>query len=142
MARAARPVRTSPGRLDPDRRTDGSPALRRARYASPRPTDDADAVLDIKANPQILLEVTTALTDLELVADGITPEGKQHRWRRDRAAIDVLIPDNVGKRLARRTGVTGCRTIQTLAAFKRCTGARLSRSTSRAVGATLRAPAW
>jgi len=82
-------------------------------YVSPRPTDDADAVLDIRANPQILLEFTRALRDLEFVADGITAEGQQHRWKRDRASIDVLIPDNVGERLARRTGVTGSPTIQT-----------------------------
>ena len=82
-------------------------------YVSPRPTDDADAVLDIRANPQILLEFTRALTDLEFVADGIAAEGQQHRWKRDRASIDVLIPDNVGQRLARRTGVTGSPTIQT-----------------------------
>jgi len=80
---------------------------------SPRPTDDADAVLDIRANPQILLEFTRALRDLEFVADGITAEGPQHRWKRDWASIDVLIPDNVGERLARRTGVTGSPTIQT-----------------------------
>jgi hypothetical protein len=82
-------------------------------YVSPRPTDDADAVLDIRANPQLLLEFTRALTELDFVADGIAAEGQQHRWKRDRASIDVLIPDNVGQRLARRTGVTGSPTIQT-----------------------------
>jgi hypothetical protein len=80
---------------------------------SPRPTDDAEAVLDIRANPQILLQFTRALTELDFVADGIAAEGQQHRWKRDRASIDVLIPDNVGERLARRTGVTGSPTVQT-----------------------------
>ncbi len=81
--------------------------------SSPRPTDDADAVLDIRANPQILFEFTSALTDLGFVAHGITAEGQQHRWKCDRASIDVLIPDNVGERLAHRTGVTGSPTVRT-----------------------------
>ena len=82
-------------------------------HVSPRPTDDADAVLDIRGNPQILLEFTRSLTDLDFVAAGISAEGQQHRWKRDRASIDVLIPANVGERLARRTGVTGSPTVQT-----------------------------
>lgn len=82
-------------------------------YAPPRPTDDADAVLDVKANPQILLDITTSLRGLGFVAAGISAEGNQHRWRRDKASIDVLIPRHVGKRLPRRTGATGSPTVQT-----------------------------
>lgn len=82
-------------------------------YTPPRPTDDADTVLDVRSNPQILLEVTSALRDLDFVAEGISANGMQHRWRRDRALIDVLIPDGVGERLPTRKGVTGSPTVQT-----------------------------
>lgn len=68
-------------------------------HAPLRPTDDADAVLDIKANAEILLNFTTVLQDdMKFKADGITATGKQHRWihAETKASIDVLLPDNVG----------------------------------------------
>ena len=47
---------------------------------------------------------------------GFTPEtsaeGIQHRWRRDKAQIDVLIPEGVGERAAAGTGAGGARTIR------------------------------
>lgn len=46
---------------------------------------------------------------------GFTPEtsgdGIQHRWRRDLAQIDVLIPEGVGERAAARAGAVGAPTI-------------------------------
>jgi len=46
---------------------------------------------------------------------GFTPEtsgdGIQHRWRRDLAQIDVLIPEGVGERAAARVGAGGAPTI-------------------------------
>lgn len=46
---------------------------------------------------------------------GFTPEtsgeGVQHRWRRDQAQVDVLIPEGVGQRSAARTGVIGAPTV-------------------------------
>lgn len=78
-----------------------------------RPTSDIDAVLDVRENPQILLEVTSTLVDLDFAADGISADGAQHRWKRGDASIDVLIPTGVGERAAQRTGVTGSRTIET-----------------------------
>jgi hypothetical protein len=39
-------------------------------------------------------------------------EGIQHRWRRDKAQIDVLIPEGVGERAAARAGAGGARTIR------------------------------
>ncbi|MBA3783029.1 MAG: hypothetical protein H0X12_14410 [Nocardioides sp.] len=85
-------------------------------YSPLRPTDDADMVLDIKANAEILLEFTTVLQDeMGFEADGITANGKQHRWKgtNSKASIDVLIPANVGERLPLRKGATGSQTIQT-----------------------------
>lgn len=71
-----------------------------------RATDDADAVVDIRAHPDILHTFTTALTDLGFQAD-TAGNGVQHRWVRDRAQIDVLIPEGVGDRAASRGGVHG-----------------------------------
>jgi hypothetical protein len=82
-------------------------------HAPPRPTDDIDAVLDVRENPSILMDFTSVLTDIGFSADGISADGVQHRWRRDEASIDVLIPDGVGERQAVGTGVTGSRTVQT-----------------------------
>ncbi len=81
------------------------------RGVSPtRPTNDVDTVVDIRAAPKILATFTGALKDL-----GFTPEisgdGIQHRWRRDDAQIDVLIPEGVGERAATRTGAGGAPTI-------------------------------
>lgn len=77
------------------------------RGASPlRPTDDADTVVDVRTRPDILHTFTATLTDL-----GFAPEtsgnGVQHRWKRDRAQIDVLIPEGMGHRAEARGGVQG-----------------------------------
>jgi len=82
------------------------------RGASPtRPTNDIDTVVDIRASQMILATFTGVLKDM-----GFTPEtsaeGIQHRWRRDKAQIDVLIPEGVGERAAARAGAGGARTIR------------------------------
>jgi hypothetical protein len=78
-----------------------------------RPTNDADTVIDVRADPQMLLRFTTTLQDLGFSPDGISAEGHQHRWRRDQASIDVLLPDGIGERASERRGVTGSPTLQT-----------------------------
>ncbi|TQL66563.1 hypothetical protein FB381_0426 [Nocardioides albertanoniae] len=75
-----------------------------------RPTTDADTVINIRADPLMLVRFTTALADLGFTAD-TSAEGHQHRWRRDLAQIDVLIPEGVGERAASRTGVGGAPTV-------------------------------
>ena len=55
-----------------------------------RPTDDGDMVVDLRARPSILRDVTGALVRLGFAADGITADGHQHRWIRGGAIIDVL----------------------------------------------------
>ena len=77
-----------------------------------RPTDDGDVVLDVRAQPRILSQVTEALVALGFEPDGETPTGHQHRWIRGHASLDLLIPENVGDRAASRRGVTGGTTIE------------------------------
>jgi hypothetical protein len=77
-----------------------------------RPTDDSDVVLDVRARPQVLREFTQALVHAGFSPGGETQEGHQHRWVRQRASIDVLIPQGLG-RAASRTGVTGGTTLAT-----------------------------
>ena len=77
-----------------------------------RLTEDADTMLDIRAHPDILERFTQALVDLGWTSAGESPEGHQHRWVRESAQIDVLIPTNVGKRAAERRGTTAGTTVQ------------------------------
>lgn len=78
-----------------------------------RPTEDADAVLDVRARPDILDAFTTALDELKFHPLGETLEGHQHRWVKDLAQIDVLIPNGIGEKAAKRTGAWGGTTLQT-----------------------------
>jgi len=82
------------------------------RGATPsRPTTDADTALDVRARPRMLLTFTRVLRDLGFSPDGTSFEGHQHRWVRDDAQIDVLIPRFLGERAERRQGVGGGTTI-------------------------------
>lgn len=76
-----------------------------------RPTDDADALLDVKAHPTILEDFTAGLVDA-----GFKPltsgDGHQHRWTKGDAQIDVLISNKLGQRKNYRT-VTGATTVGT-----------------------------
>jgi hypothetical protein len=82
-------------------------------YPAPRPTDDVDTVIDVWADRNMLQTFTQAVVDLGFTSGGISAEGIQHRWVRDAAVIDVLLPDGVGERAASRTGATGSPTIST-----------------------------
>lgn len=85
--------------------------------APPRPTQDADTVLDIRAQPKMLYDFTATLNRLGFESAGEAPSiiegarGVQHPWRRGKAQIDVLIPRFLGERADNRVGVTGGRTI-------------------------------
>jgi hypothetical protein len=78
-----------------------------------RPTNDADTVIDVRADPRMLARFTTALTELGFEPAGISAEGLQHRWARGDASIDVLLPDGIGDRASSRVGATGSPTLQT-----------------------------
>ena len=78
-----------------------------------RPTDDADTVLDVRAHPNMLTVFTEALSRVGFRSDGESWEGHQHRWVRDQAQIDVLIPRTLGERARLRKEVTGGTTLET-----------------------------
>lgn len=67
-----------------------------------RPTNDADTVIDVRANPTFLRTFTQALEDIGFRSAGVSADGRQHRWRRGDASIDVLLPEGVGERGAVR----------------------------------------
>lgn len=84
------------------------------RGAAPtRPTDDVDAVLDVRAEPHVLHGFTSTLTRLGFHPSGETWTGHQHRWERGDAVIDLLIPQHLGRRAASRKGATGGTTLET-----------------------------
>ncbi len=78
-----------------------------------RPTNDADTVIDVRADPGMLATFTGVLTDLGFESDGVSAEGLQHRWIRGDASIDVLLPEGIGERARLRQGVTGSPTLPT-----------------------------
>lgn len=81
------------------------------RGVSPtRPTDDVDTVVNIRASTSMLDTFTGVLKTMGFIPD-TSSDGIQHRWRRDLAQIDVLIPEGVGQRAAARTGVGGAPTV-------------------------------
>jgi len=63
-----------------------------------RPTNDIDTVIDVRADPKILHTFTRTLQDLGFTSVGISAEGRQHRWRRRDASIDVLLPKETNGR--------------------------------------------
>lgn len=77
-----------------------------------RPTDDGDAVLDIRARPRIMKEFTKALVDSGFEPDHATWEGHQHRWSDGVGQIDILLPQGIGAR-ADRKGIRGGTTLET-----------------------------
>ncbi len=78
-----------------------------------RPTNDADTVIDVRADPRLLNTFTQTLEDLGFCSAGISAEGRQHRWVRDKASIDVLLPEGIGERASERIGATGSPTLPT-----------------------------
>lgn len=78
-----------------------------------RPTNDADTVVDVRADPKMLRSFTGALVELGFTSAGVSAEGVEHRWVRDAASIDVLLPEGVGERSRARPGVTGSPSLST-----------------------------
>jgi hypothetical protein len=63
------------------------------REAAPnRPTNDGDAVADVRGTRAGLRTLTQALVDVGFQPDRETLEGNQVRWIRGPAKIDVLVP--------------------------------------------------
>ena len=78
---------------------------------TPRPTKDADFALDIRTYPHHLNTFTATLLQLGFTSAGESLTGRQHRWLRDKAVVDVLIPRFTGERSENRPGATGGTTI-------------------------------
>lgn len=93
-----------------------------------RPTNDADTVIDVRADDRFLHTFTQTLTDRGFQADGISAEGLQHRGRRGQASIDVLQPEGVGERTVSRQGVTTLATAGGTQALQRSRRPRTARS--------------
>jgi hypothetical protein len=84
------------------------------RGASPtRPTDDADAAVDVRADNRALEKFTGVLQDMGFTPDGESWQGYEHRWERGVAVIDVLIPRGLRPDSKARKTVTGSETIET-----------------------------
>jgi len=75
-----------------------------------RPTDDVDLVVDLRAEPKGLANIHATLISASFTQDMPGPEGTAHRYRREGAVIDVLAPDNVGRRA--QLGLGAGRTIE------------------------------
>lgn len=67
-----------------------------------RSTRDIDVILDIRAEPQSIRGIVTALRSADFEPDGLNPSGHDHRWVRGDAQIDVLTPDFLGPNLLER----------------------------------------
>jgi hypothetical protein len=79
---------------------------------SPRATTDADVVLNVRAYPTALRDVTKKLVETGFAEDGVSPDGIAHRYRHTQttdAAVDVLLPE--GLVTEKFTTITGARTI-------------------------------
>lgn len=78
-------------------------------YEPIRPTTDADAVVNAR-EPEVLGAVTATLITL-----GFDPQpsadGVQHRWVREQAVIDVLIPEGTGEKTELKKSASGFPTI-------------------------------
>ncbi len=85
---------------------------RERSFAPVRLTNDSDLVLDVRAHPNVLHDFTAALVSVGFVPAGQSLEGHQHRWVRDLASIDLLIPRDVGGAAASRRAVSGGTTLQ------------------------------
>ena len=46
-------------------------------FSPPRPTNDGDLVLDVRARPNVLRDFTAALAALGFTSAGVSPEGHQ-----------------------------------------------------------------
>ena len=82
-------------------------------FSPSRPTNDGDVVLDVRAQPNVLRDFTGSLVSAGFTSAGVSPDGHQHRWVGDKATIDVLIPQSIGRTAASRKGITGGTTLAT-----------------------------
>ena len=78
-------------------------------YEPMRPTTDADAVVNAR-EPQLLGAVSATLLVLGFSAHP-SADGVQHRWVRDQAIVDILIPEGTGEKTETKHSASGFPTV-------------------------------
>lgn len=78
-------------------------------YEPMRPTTDADAVVNAR-EPELLGAVSATLLELGFSANP-SADGVQHRWVRDQAVVDVLIPEGTGEKTETKQSASGFPTV-------------------------------
>lgn len=73
--------------------------------ADSRPTDDVDVVVDLRVKPGGLAHAHHVLTRFGFDQSAPSRNGIAHRYRRGGATIDVLAPDNPGRRAPLTLGI-------------------------------------
>jgi hypothetical protein len=73
--------------------------------AETRPTDDVDVVVDLRVKPAGLAHAHHVLTRSGFDQSAPSRNGIAHRYRRGGATIDVLAPDNPGRRAPLTLGI-------------------------------------
>ena len=79
--------------------------------APTRTTGDLDVLVNVRALAGATARFSRQLLDLGFELDTVTPDGRAHRFSRGDVRIDVVAPDNVGRR-ADLTTVPPGRTIE------------------------------
>jgi len=67
----------------------------------PRPSDDADVVIDIRGHREASENIFRVLQEIGFESEGFDFAGRRHRWVRGDAQIDVLQPRHLGDRKER-----------------------------------------
>lgn len=84
-----------------------------------RATTDVDTVLHVREQPNALMSITQVLSEIGFVTDLAMSVGDiNHRWRRDEAVIDVLIPRFLGPVGSARPDIHGAPGLETPGAQK------------------------
>lgn len=77
----------------------------------PRPSSDADLVIDLRADPGAARRLVDALRSIGFAITRRDARGRAHRWERGDAQIDVLQPRYLGARIEKRLSREGLETI-------------------------------
>lgn len=77
----------------------------------PRPSSDADVVIDLRADPGAARRLVDALRAIGFETTRRDANGRAHRWERGTAQIDVLQPRYLGDRIEKRLTREGLETI-------------------------------
>lgn len=96
--------------MDPHRRPTRPPPLRRTRSLADTSNQRHRHSRRRSGLPDDARDLHRCAAGLGFAAE-TSADGFQHRWRRDLAQIDVLIPEGIGERAAARAGAGGAPTL-------------------------------